>query len=130
MQLYQKGFTLIELMITVVIIAMLATLAYPTYQSFVLKTREENVRADLLTNVQILEQYYSVNKTFSTFQDSNLQQSKSGNYYTITGKYQNNNYVLTASPTKNNSNASDNIVYDSISGVLRCSKSNKACTIF
>jgi len=34
-----KGFTLLELMITLAIIGILAAIAYPSYQAHVLKTR-------------------------------------------------------------------------------------------
>lgn len=63
----QKGFTLAEMLIAVLILAILATIAYPSYERFVRQTRIENVRADLLYNAQQLERFYIQNKTFIGF---------------------------------------------------------------
>lgn len=43
-----KGFTLIEMMIVVAIIGILAAIAYPSYQRYVIKTK----RTDMMTEMQ------------------------------------------------------------------------------
>ena len=44
----QQGFTLIEMMIVVAIIGVLAAIAYPSYQRYVIKTK----RTDMMTEMQ------------------------------------------------------------------------------
>lgn len=57
----QRGFTLIELMITVAIVAILASIALPNYQSHVTSTRRTTAQACLLELAQFMERYYSTN---------------------------------------------------------------------
>jgi type IV pilus assembly protein PilE len=62
----QRGFTLIELMITVVIIAILASVAYPSYNRYVVKTRRTEGR-NLLAEIRAeQERYYSQRNTYTT----------------------------------------------------------------
>lgn len=53
----KNGFTLIELMITVAIIAIIAAIAYPSYQDSVIKSRRGEAQAEMLNIAQRQQQY-------------------------------------------------------------------------
>lgn len=55
----QHGFTLIELMITMVIIGILASIAYPAYTGYVQDARRADGKAGLMETAQQLEQCYT-----------------------------------------------------------------------
>lgn len=61
----QGGFTLIELMVTIAILAILALMAYPSYHRFILMGRLENARSAMIGNVQMMEQLYARHSVFS-----------------------------------------------------------------
>lgn len=60
----KNGFTLIELMITIAILAIIVAVALPSYQEHVAKTRRGEAMSALLEGVQALERYYSANGTY------------------------------------------------------------------
>jgi type IV pilus assembly protein PilE len=60
----KQGFTLIELMITVAVVAILGGIAYPSYQSYVKRASRAEARAVVLDIAQKQERYYSSNNSY------------------------------------------------------------------
>lgn len=52
------GFTLIELMITVVVVAILASIALPSYQSYLVRASRQAAQGDLLELAALQEKIY------------------------------------------------------------------------
>lgn len=59
-----RGFTLIEVMITVAIVGILAAVALPSYREQVDKSRRAEARGQLLETAQFMQRFYSQNDRF------------------------------------------------------------------
>ncbi len=98
---FAAGFTLIELMITVAVIAVLAAVALPSYQRHVLKTNRALAKADLVEIAQLLERYHTVQNSYDGFSLPFNQSPRQGNKrYTLSlnGKATASTYTLQAVP--------------------------------
>ena len=60
-----RGITLIELLIVVVVISILAAVAYPNYQEFTARAKRNEARAALLRLAINQERFYLNNNTFT-----------------------------------------------------------------
>ncbi len=59
-----KGFTLIELMVTVAIVGVLATIAYPSYRNYVIRGQLVNATSGLSAVSADMERYFQDNRTY------------------------------------------------------------------
>lgn len=57
----RRGFTLIEVMVTVAIVGLLAAIALPNYQRYVTDSRRRAAAACLLESAQFMERFYTTN---------------------------------------------------------------------
>ena len=61
-----KGFSLVELLIVIAIVAILAAIGYPAYNDSVQKTRRANAQAELIELAAFMERWYTQNFTYQT----------------------------------------------------------------
>ena len=60
-----KGFTLIELMIVVAIIAILTSIAYPSYLEHIKKSRRSDAQSSLNEFASAMERFYTINGSYA-----------------------------------------------------------------
>jgi type IV pilus assembly protein PilE len=61
-----RGFTLIEVMITVVIVAVLAAIAYPSYTNHLRKSARAEAKVRLTQIAQLQERHFTEKNTYTT----------------------------------------------------------------
>lgn len=62
----RNGFTLIELMITVAIIAILASIAYPSYQQYIIRSKRSAAQAQMMDIANRQQQFLLANRSYAT----------------------------------------------------------------
>lgn len=105
-----SGFTLIELMVAVAIVALIAAIAYPAYRDTLLKSRRSDAKVSLVQLAQEFEQCYAQYGTYNPsgsnkgsgcppVANGGTTNSQDG-YYTLTvSNLGSGTYTLTATPT-------------------------------
>jgi type IV pilus assembly protein PilE len=110
-----RGFTLIELMITVLVIGILAAIAVPAYNDSMRKSRRSDAMTGLAAVQQAQERWRGNNSSYSTsFSDLGVAETTPASYYTLSisaaGEGENalaNGYVATAIANTGTTQADD-----------------------
>ena len=93
---HQRGFTLIELLIAVVIIGIIASIAYPSYARYVERSVRSDGQTALLQAASEMERCYSRDYTYAEC-DLEMTVSPSGHYEISLDSESDSSYLLTAS---------------------------------
>lgn len=95
-----SGFTLIELMITVVIIGLLAAIVIPNYSDYVLRGKIPEATGNLSSMRVKLEQYYQDNRNYGSDNDSCPVSASDAKHFSYTCNWgaggSDQSYLLTA----------------------------------
>lgn len=76
-----QGFSLLELLIAICLIAILTVLAYPNYQSYITKTNRIGAETSLMRLASAMEQFYLRHQTYEEATIESLQIPKfTGNH--------------------------------------------------
>lgn len=102
MNRFIRGFTLIELMIVLAIIAIVIAFGYPSYREHVKKTRRAEGMGQLLELADIMERYYSDQGTYAGATAAGVYTDTTDRgYYTLSvdGGADNVQFTIRAQPT-------------------------------
>jgi len=103
------GFTLIELMIVVAIIGIISAIGYPSYDSFMKKTRRSDGTVALQKMADRQERFYLQNSTYTTNTANVGGTGTDENYYVLSiDSADVNNFAIIATAVAGGPQAADN----------------------
>lgn len=98
---YKTGFTLIEVLVSLAIIGILVTIAYPSYEHYLIKSRRTESQVALLNVANRLERYYLQENTYAgaTLTALGVNTLTDSGYYQLTlSNLSDHSYTATALP--------------------------------
>lgn len=109
---YFRGFSLIELMIVVAIVAILGTIAYPAYQQYVLTSHRVEAKKMLLDAANRQETYFmDFNRYTSSAADLNISDDSESGFYHLVISAGTNTFILFATASGAQGSDSDCIIF-------------------
>ncbi len=106
------GFAMVELLIVVTVVAILVSVAMPSYQRVIVKSRQTEAKELLYTAAHRQQQFFTRNNVYTTVTGEagiNVPTTSGGGYYTltITVPIPASSYSMSAVPVPDTSQASD-----------------------
>jgi type IV pilus assembly protein PilE len=83
----QAGFTLVELIVAMLILATLAAIAIPSYNSYVLRSHRSEAKSALLDLASLEERYFSTNNNYTAVPSNLGYPGASAPFYIGSGSY-------------------------------------------
>ena len=108
-----KGFSLIEVMVTMAIVALAASIAYPSFVETIRKARRADATTTLLDLHLAQEKYRANNPTYAAnLADLGMTSASNEGYYTVAiAAAAANSFSATASPAAGTAQASDSCTF-------------------
>lgn len=133
-----RGFTLIELMVAIAILAIVATIALPLYNRYSMRTYRAEAQADLLACAQALERWAAVNfnyaaqnaggTTFSVGTDCIPSSAQQGRYAVTLESVSTTQFNLRATPVAGGPMADDGYLEYTDAGLRRWDRNDDGDT--
>ncbi|PWK50919.1 type IV pilin protein [Pleionea mediterranea] len=100
----KSGFTLVELMIVVAIIGLVAAIAYPSYEAYIVRSKRADGMAAMLNAVSAMERHRAVNMRYTgaaadTTFEKDIPVGEANPYYELSlGTVTASTYIIRATP--------------------------------
>lgn len=96
----QSGFTLLEILITCTILAILAAVVFPSYQRYAQRAHRAEVQADLAEYAHQADRFHTANNSYEgyTLPADNSPRGEGNAFYTLSLDADDSSFTITATP--------------------------------